>query len=130
MPMPSAAASRGLLIAASAPPTRTAPCVGLVVAHDALDQRALAGAVLAEQRVHRARPQLQRDGVERDQRAEALGQATRLQGERLAHDSASSSAREVVTAPKTPFCILTIFSAAAWLPASVAAQQSSSSRHS
>ena len=47
-----------------------------------------------------------------------------------AHDSASSSAREVETAPNTPFCILTILIAAAWLPASVAAQQSSSSTHS
>ncbi len=68
--------------------------------------------------------------VERDERAEALGQTTRLEGERRGHDSVSSSAREVVTAPKTPFCILTILSAAAWLPASVAAQQSSRSTHS
>ena len=34
------------------------------------------------------------------------------------------------TAPNTPPCILTILTAAAWLPASVAAQQSSSSTHS
>jgi hypothetical protein len=37
---------------------------------------------------------------------------------------------EVATAPNTPPCILTILIAAAWLPASVAPQQSSSSRHS
>ena len=44
--------------------------------------------------------------------------------------STSSSAFEVEMAPKTPFCIVTIFSAAAWLPASVAAQQSPRMRHS
>ena len=37
---------------------------------------------------------------------------------------------EVDTAPNTPLCIFTIFIAAAWLPGSVAPQQSSSSRHS
>ena len=41
-----------------------------------------------------------------------------------------SSAREVDTVPNTPFCIFTILIAAAWLPASVAAQQSSRIRHS
>ena len=38
--------------------------------------------------------------------------------------------RSVATAPNTPPCILTILSAASWLPRSVAPQQSSSSRHS
>ena len=37
----------------------------VVVAHDAFDQRALAGAVFAEQRMERAGPHLQFDIVER-----------------------------------------------------------------
>ena len=44
--------------------------------------------------------------------------------------SADSSISLSPTAPNTPPCILTIFTAAAWLPGSVAPQQSSSSRHS
>ena len=44
--------------------------------------------------------------------------------------SASTQRVEFDTAPNTPPCILTILSAARWLPWSVAPQQSSSSRHS
>ena len=47
----------------------------LVEAHDALDQRRLASAVLAEQRMHRAGVHLDRDIVERRQRPEDLGHA-------------------------------------------------------
>ena len=50
--------------------------------------------------------------------------------ERGVHDSTLSKSVERATAPKTPPCILTILTAASWLPRSVAPQQSSSSRHS
>ena len=46
--------------------------VGRVVAHHALDEGALAGAVLAEERVERAGPERQRDVVEGDEGAEPL----------------------------------------------------------
>ena len=53
-----------------------------VVAHDALDQRALAGAVLAEQRMERSGRHLQRHLVERRELAEALGHRHRLDADR------------------------------------------------
>ena len=49
--------------------------VGDIVAEQDRHQRALAGAVLAEQREHLSARQRQRDGVVRDQTAEALGNA-------------------------------------------------------
>ena len=45
-------------------------------------------------------------------------------------DSVCSKSPDVAWAPNTPPCIVTIFSAASWLPRSVAAVQSDSSRHS
>ena len=47
--------------------------VGLVVAHDAFDQRRLAGAVLTEERMEGAGPHFQRNLIERRELAEALG---------------------------------------------------------
>ena len=52
--------------------------IGLVVADQALHQRALAGAVLAQQRVEAARRHLQGDGVQGGERAEALRHAQDL----------------------------------------------------
>src|SRR5882762_8270124 len=46
------------------------------------------------------------------------------------HAIASISALDVDTAPNTPPCIVTIFSAARWLPRSVAPVQSDKMRHS
>ena len=56
--------------------------VGPVVADDALDQRALAGAVLAQQRMHGAGPHCQAHVAQRGEGAEALGQPHRLQRQR------------------------------------------------
>src|ERR1700722_16850067 len=110
--------------------------VGPVIAHDAFDQGRLAGAILAEQRMHGAGHHAQRHVVERDEVAEALRDVQRLDAEAApsaqtrAHGSAATSAAERDAAPNTPPCILTILIAAKWLPWSVAPQQSSSSRHS
>ncbi len=52
--------------------------VRVVIAHEALHQRALAGAVLAEDGVERARGEPQRHVVERDEVAEPLGHADDL----------------------------------------------------
>ena len=48
-----------------------------LVAHDAFDDRALSGAVLAEERVEGARGERQRDVVEDDERPESLADAER-----------------------------------------------------
>ena len=56
-----------------APVEEQAPRVGPVVADDALHERALAGAVLAEDGVKRSGRQCQRDVVEGAHVAEALG---------------------------------------------------------
>src|SRR5262249_41917305 len=108
-----------------------------VVADQALDQRALAGTVLAQQRVERSGRYRDRDVVERDEAAEALGHVQTLDlergirwrfggrnlhssgeglGARGAGDrdqtSASMSDFEFDTAPNTPPCIFTILIAA------------------
>ena len=57
--------------------------IGLVVAHDAFDERRFAGAVLAKERVERARPDFQRNLIERRELAEALGHVDRFDAERL-----------------------------------------------
>ena len=49
--------------------------VGEIVAHDALDEGAFAGAVAAEEGVHGAGPDGHGDVVEGDERAKALGDA-------------------------------------------------------
>ena len=103
--------------------------VGLVIAHDAFDERRFAGAVLAEQRMERARPHLQRHLIERGELAEALGHVERFDAERLlrggrrrqaagrderrhlAHAMASMNFAESDTAPNTPPCILIILMA-------------------
>ena len=54
----------------------------VVIAHDAFHQRALAGAVLAEQRVEGARPHLERDIVEREEIAEPHGHGDGVDAER------------------------------------------------
>src|SRR5262249_12166994 len=117
-----------------------------VIAHDALDQRALAGPVLAEERVERSGRHLERDVIERGEPAEALGHRHHFDAERVighrrrpvgnflgdldGHAMVSSNAGEFETAPNTPPCILIILMAWSWLLLSVAPQQSSSNRHS
>ena len=91
----------------------------VVVTHDAFDQRALAGAVLAEQRMERARTHLQFDIVEGGEIAEPHGHGDGVDAKRPArqrrfaddHDSAPIRSADVATAPNTPPCILIIFSA-------------------
>jgi len=96
------------------------PRIGALEAHQALDQRRLARAVLAQQRVDRARPHVEVDRIERDEVAEPLGQPDRLQ-RRCLHlapavdgpsPSAASTCSARPTAPNTPPCIVTILIAA------------------
>ena len=104
--------------------------VGLVVAHDALDERRFAGAVLAKERMERAGPHLQRHLIERGELAEAFDDIERFDAERLlrgsrrrqaagrderrhlAHAMASMNFAESDTVPNTPPCILIILMAA------------------
>ncbi len=98
----------------------------VVEAHHAFDERRLAGAVFAQQRVERARRHLDRHVVQRREAAEAHGHADGLDADRLAragfgerrdpHGSFSTKALEFDTAPNTPPCILIILIAARWLP--------------
>ncbi len=119
------------------------PDVGVVIPHNAFDKRALSGAVSAEQRMHRAGAHDHRNIVQRLEGAKMLahvqgGQARGLDGgsdngsDFVSHNHVIPATKllESDTAPNTPFCIVTIFTAALWLPGSVAAQQSSSSTHS
>ena len=66
IPIPSAIASCGERIAIGLPLTRISPSSGPVEAVEDVHQRRLAGAVLAEQRVHLAAPQVEVDAVVRD----------------------------------------------------------------
>ena len=58
---------------------RDRAAVGRDEAGEDVQQRALAGAVLADQRVHFARIEREVDAVQRDGRAEALGNAAQLE---------------------------------------------------
>ena len=62
----------------SAPSRRDGPAVRLMDAGQDLDQRALAGAVLADERVDLAGDEVERDVVERLGRGEALGDPAQL----------------------------------------------------
>ncbi len=91
----------------------------VIIAHDALHQRALAGAVFAEQRMERAWPHLQLDIIQCNEITESHGHGDGVDTKRPTrhrrfadnHDKAPISALEVATAPNTPPCILIIFSA-------------------
>ena len=114
MPSPRSCAARGLSKASLPVADDDLALVGPVIAHDALDQRALAGAVLAEQRVQAAGPDPHRDLVERDEVAETLGHADGLDAESAGgghQPSASRNAFASETAPNTPPCILIILMA-------------------
>ncbi len=67
--------------------------IGLVIAHDAFDERRFAGAVLAKQRVKRAGPDLQRNLIERGELAETLGDIERFDAEGLASRRSATAAR-------------------------------------
>ena len=104
--------------------------VGLVIAHDAFDERRFAGAVLAKKRMEGARPHFQRHLIERGELAETLDDVERFDAERLlrrsrrrqaagwderrhlAHAMASMNFAESDTVPNTPPCILIILIAA------------------
>src|ERR1700722_7485135 len=91
----------------------------VIIAHDAFDEGALAGAVFAEQRMKRAGSYLQFDIVEGDEIAEPHGHGDGIDAKRAArqrhfpddHDKAPIRSTELATAPNTPPCILIIFSA-------------------
>ncbi len=90
-----------------------------IIAHDAFDQRALAGAVLSEQGMERAGSNLQLDLIEGGKITKSHGHGDRINPERSTwqrrladdHDKAPISAIEVATAPNTPPCILIILRA-------------------
>ncbi len=92
---------------------------GVVIAHDALHQRALAGTVLAEQRMEGAGTHLQFDIVERQEIAEAHRHGDGVDAESATwrrcladdHEIAPIRSADFATAPNTPPCILIIFSA-------------------
>ena len=112
-----------------------AALVGSIITEQAFHQCGFAGAVFAEQAVHGAGRDFQRHVRQRVKAAEMLADADRLDADRLGSNQwlMAIRARKValsLTAPNTPPCILIMCSAAAWLPASVAPQQSDSSRHS
>src|SRR5262245_30193133 len=126
---------------ALAPPDHDLSGIRRMVADQALHERALPSAVLAEQRVERSGHHVERDVVERGHGAEPLRHAEHLDLERAAvggvgdshqpiFPSVSSKAADGAMAPKTPPCIVTILIAARWLPGSVAPAQSSRRRHS
>src|SRR5580765_8963060 len=97
-----------------------------MIADQTFHQGALAGAVLAQERHERARPNAQRHIVERGEGAEALGHAEDLDCDRTAltprrradarhqADSRMAAMKSVErdTAPNTPPCIVTILIAA------------------
>ena len=91
----------------------------VVVTHDAFDERALAGAVFAEQRMERSGTYLQFDIVQGCEIAEPHGHGDGVDAKRPArhrhfadnHDKAPIRLADVATAPNTPPCILIIFSA-------------------
>src|SRR5262245_63768498 len=104
---------------ALAPPDHDLSGIRRMVADEALHERALPGAVLAEQRVERTRRHVERDVIERGHGAEPLRHAEHLDLERAAaggvgdghqpsFPSVSSKAVDGATAPKTPPCIVTI----------------------
>jgi|GEM_PF-5965154 hypothetical protein len=88
--------------------------IGAVTADDAFDERALAGAILTEQRVQRPGRDMHSDVRERDIGAEALAHGRNFEccGAGGIHDKAASKAALSLTAPNTPPCIVTILSAA------------------
>src|SRR6266404_325700 len=114
---------------AFAPVYRDLPGGWLVETDQAFHQRALTGPVLAQQRMEGSRRHMHRHVVECCERTEALGHAGNVYLERMVeHDLVLGSephhfrfghqaialitAADSATAPNTPPCIVTIFSAA------------------
>ena len=83
MPRPAAMASAGLPKRTGAPSTATVPASGLVQAGEDVHERGLARAVLAQQRVDLAPPQVEVDLVVGDQPGESLDDPPHLDRERL-----------------------------------------------
>ena len=80
----------------------SAPGVGLVVAGEHLDQRRLAGAVLADQRVDLARAQVEVDAVEGPGAGERLGQPADAQDRAGGLDAVRDRMRGRHFRPPTP----------------------------
>src|ERR1019366_6184793 len=101
-------------------------CVWTVITHDAFYEGALAHSVLSEQGVDGTRCHFHRNVVEGDERAERLADAGKVErGHRRhrvrfglvelrqrIHGNTLRKELESATAPNTPFCMVTIFSAA------------------
>src|SRR5580693_1976905 len=89
-----------------------------MISHDAFDQRAFPGSVLAQQSVESARLKFQGDLFIGDKRAKPLGDLDKLKSRRpivgrtWPHVIAAMKASELETAPKTPPCILIMCRAA------------------
>ena len=79
MPIPRRIASAEVFMRDGAPVDRISPSSGSQQPVQLVHQRALAGPVLAEQRVDLTPPQIEVDVVVRDERAEALRDATELE---------------------------------------------------
>src|ERR1700693_2133395 len=89
-----------------------------MISHDAFDQRAFPGSVLAQQSVESAGLKFQGTLFIRDKRAKPLGNLGELKSRRQSigrtwpHEIAVRNAWELETAPKTPPCIFIICRAA------------------
>ena len=93
MPRPSACAARGIVDDLLPVIDHQLAVVGLVIAHDAFDERRFAGAVLAKKRMERARPHLQRHLIERGELAETFDDVERFDAERFFEASATAGRR-------------------------------------
>ena len=89
--MPSARAWAGPWSVTGSPSSRIVAGVRLVDAGQDLDERALAGAVLADQRVDLTGPELERDVVERLGRAEPLRDAAQSTAARAGDGDGASA---------------------------------------
>ena len=88
IPMPFSIAAFGEPSSAGLPLIQDLALVGVVEAVDDVHQRRLAGAVLAEQRVHLALAQVEVDAVVRDDAGEALRDPAKLENGPLVHSAA------------------------------------------
>ena len=91
--IPAPSASRGEENDVGSPLTSSSPSRGLVDAAEDLDQRRLAGAVVAEHAGDRARVDVQRDVAQGEHAAEELGDVLELERRRHVPSVAAGSAR-------------------------------------
>ena len=91
VPMPRSSARRGEVIARRLPVDADFAFVGLLQARQHADQRRLAGAVLAEQDMHLARPDREVDAVIGDDAGKALGHALELHDRGIGGSAAAAT---------------------------------------